>query len=96
MADTLEPKQEALRENESSGGIAELRAELQQLRAEIQQARSDAVREAIASIVLQGGGDAQVSGGNGKFTINVNPPARTATWTIECNEDGTMTGTLTV
>lgn len=56
--------------------------------------------EKVASIVEDAVSALRVTGpgvtGSAKSGWAINNTPRTATWTITCNDDGTMTGTITI
>lgn len=90
MADSIDERWDApMGEKDSSSEIAQLRSDIQDLRSEIARAKADAVREAKASIVIQGGGTGiTVSGGNGTWTISGSgPTGGTVTGTFDCDSD---------
>lgn len=96
MADAIPNADAPERASQVSGQIAALTSRLAALEARLPQLKAEAVREALAGIVLQGGQNTMVSGGNGKWTIGFQMPPGTVSVLGQC-VDGeiVITGNVT-
>lgn len=95
MADAIPNADAPERTAQVSGQIAALTSRLAALEARLPQIKAEAVREALQGIVLQGGQNTMVSGGNGKWTIGFQMPNGKVSVLVQC-VDGELTGTGTV